>query len=141
MVRFLTRASPQNGFVEPKIYGLMDYDPDGLAILSTYKHGSIKLNKERESLVVPELCWLGLRSSHISDEDQTHRSQGLMPLTKRDRNKARKMLEQNFMAKESEEAETRSQLQAMLVLNMKAELQILDAVPGALINLINAAVR
>ncbi|GAB7346992.1 hypothetical protein MBLNU459_g3144t1 [Dothideomycetes sp. NU459] len=131
MVRFLTRPSPQNGFADPPIYGLMDYDPDGMAILSTYKRGSIKFSHDSEGLTVPEMRWLGLRSRHIADDDLTHRIQGLMPLTRRDRCKARKMLEPNWCV-DGESAEWRHELQVMLVLNLKAELQILDTIPEGL---------
>lgn len=116
----------------------MDYDPDGLAILSTYKYGP--LNKHGEDLVVPEIQWLGLKSNHIEDGDQTHQNQGLMPLTKRDRHKARKILEQDRIAERGNEAEWRGQLQVMLVLNLKAELQLLDAAPGALMDLVKSPV-
>lgn len=141
MLRFIVRATPSNGFSSPKVYGLMDYDPDGLAILFTYKYGSAKLGDENKSLVVPEIQWLGLNNSHITDSDQTHRSQGLMPLTKRDRHKARKMLEQDRVNESDMDGDWRGQLQVMLVLNLKAELQILDTNPGALIGLIKSAVE
>jgi len=140
MLRFITQATPRNGFVKPHVLGLVDYDPDGLAILSTYKYGSNRFVHERESLVVPEIRWLGLNASHITDCDQTHRNQGLMPLTKRDRLKARKMLDQERMSENGGD-EWRGQLQVMLVLNLKAELQILDTIPGALVDLIKSAVQ
>lgn len=138
MVRFLARTPPRNGFAAPKVYGLMDFDPDGVAILNTYKHGSLNLVNENASLVVPEMQWLGLKSCHISDEDQTHRNQGLLPLTKRDRHKARNMLDQAHV---DNVEEWRGQLQVMLMLNVKAELQILDAAAGALIQVIREAVQ
>lgn len=119
----------------------MDYDPDGLAILSTYKHGSIKFEGQNEELVVPEVQWSGLNSKHIVDSDQTQIDQGLMPLTKRDRHKARKMLERDLMTEGGDETEWRTELQVMLVLNLKAELQLLDATPGALMGLIKSAVQ
>lgn len=136
MVRFLSQPSPQNGFAGPPVYGLMDYDPDGIAILSTYMRGSSKLIHESESLVVPDMRWIGLRSRHIVDNDLTHQVQGLMPLTRRDRHKARRMLEQKWIFENGEVAEWRSELQVMLVLNLKAELQVLDTVPEGLTRMI-----
>ncbi|KAI4731868.1 DNA topoisomerase IV, alpha subunit [Aureobasidium sp. EXF-10728] len=138
VTRFMTVASPRNGFAEPPLFGLVDFDPDGLAILHTYKHGSEKMSQENAELVVPRIRWLGLHSSTITDEDQTHRNQGLLTLTPRDRHKAKKMLEweqHSFV----EAAHWRRELQVMLMLNLKAELQILDSDPSGLMNIIKMA--
>lgn len=140
MVRFLSQPSPQNGFASPPVYGLMDYDPDGMAILSTYKRGSSKLSHENESLTVPGMQWLGLRSKHIINDDTTHQSQGLMPLTRRDRHKARKMLGQNWADGDGDDAGWRHELQVMLMLNLKAELQVLDALPEGLTSVIKSGI-
>ncbi|KAL1304175.1 hypothetical protein AAFC00_000600 [Neodothiora populina] len=142
MVRFLSRASMHNGFANVPVYGLMDYDPDGLAIFMTYKQGSRMHRIGASDLTVPNMQWLGLCSRHIKDGDDTHGNQGLMPLTKRDRHKARKMLEKKeFCGEEDSVPVWRGQLQVMLYLNLKAELQILDTCPGALTNTITCAVE
>ncbi|RAL62863.1 hypothetical protein DID88_004704 [Monilinia fructigena] len=47
------------------IYALVDFDPDGIGIMSTYKHGSAALAHENEDLSVPSICWLGLRSTDM----------------------------------------------------------------------------
>lgn len=102
----------------------MDYDPDGLGILFTYKHGSINLAHERH-VVVPSMKWLGVRNLDFlyTKEDV----QGLLTLTKRDRKMAEKLLKKQ----ENQEGETqsdvhyRAELQMMLMLNVKAEIQIL----------------
>ena len=44
MLRFLSTPSPSNGFASPPLHALVDFDPDGIAILSTYKHGSDNLS-------------------------------------------------------------------------------------------------
>jgi meiotic recombination protein SPO11 len=136
MTRFMTTASPQNGFAEPPVFGLVDYDPDGLAILHTYKHGSKKMSEENAGLVVPTMQWMGLHSRAITDEDHTHRTQGLLTLTLRDRHKARKMLEWDQHASSDEAAQWRRELQVMLMLNLKAEMQIVDS---GLVNMIKNA--
>ncbi|TKA50128.1 hypothetical protein B0A55_13026, partial [Friedmanniomyces simplex] len=134
LLRYLCTPSPHNGFASPPSYALMDYDPDGLAIMSVYKHGSAALAHESADLRVPQLKWLGLRSEHmLLGGDDTHTSQGLLTLTARDRSKARKMLECEASAEDGDgfdEAEGRRPSQVMLMLNIKAELQLLDAVPG-----------
>jgi meiotic recombination protein SPO11 len=139
MTRFMTTASPQNGFVEPPVFGLVDYDPDGLAILHTYKHGSKKMSEENAGLVLPMIQWMGLHSRTITAEDHTHRTQGLLALTLRDRHKARNMLEWNQHASSDEAAQWRRELQVMLMLNLKAEMQIVDSGPSGLINMIKNA--
>ncbi|KAH0352584.1 DNA topoisomerase IV, alpha subunit, partial [Aureobasidium melanogenum] len=139
MTRFMTVASPQNGFAEPPVFGLVDYDPDGLTILHTYKHGSKKMSEDNAALITPRIQWLGLHSGAMSDVDHTHRNQGLMTLTSRDRHKARKMLEWGQNASSDEGAQWSRELQVMLMLNLKAEMQIVDSDSSGLINMIKSA--
>ncbi|THZ43087.1 DNA topoisomerase IV, alpha subunit [Aureobasidium pullulans] len=141
IARFMSIASPQNGFAEPPVFGLVDYDPDGMAILHTYKHGSKKMSEDNAALIVPTIQWMGLRSRDITDEDHTHRNQGLMPLTRRDRHKARKMLEWEQFSDLEEAAQWRRELQVMLMLNLKAEIQIIDSDPSGLAKMIKYAVK
>lgn len=46
------------------MYGLVDYDPDGIAIMRTYKYGSQGLEHEDNS-TIPNLRWLGIRSGDL----------------------------------------------------------------------------
>lgn len=46
------------------MYALVDYDPDGISIMRTYRTGSKSLGHE-EDITTPELQWLGIRSQHI----------------------------------------------------------------------------
>lgn len=101
----------------------MDFDPDGLAIMSTYKHGSVSLAHENDTLVAPRIEWLGIRSDVIRDIHQD-RSGTWLRLTPRDRRKALKMLEKP-VCQEEVEASWRRELQVMLMLNIKTEIQIL----------------
>ncbi|KAI4790387.1 DNA topoisomerase IV, alpha subunit [Aureobasidium sp. EXF-8846] len=139
MARFMTVASPQNGFAEPPVFGLMDYDPDGLAILHTYKHGSKKMSEENAGLVIPRIRWMGLQSRAITDKDHTHQTQGLLTLSLRDRHKASKMLEWEQHVSIEEATQWRRELQVMLMLNLKAEMQIVDSGPSGLVNMIKNA--
>lgn len=134
MLRYLSVPSPQNGFCSPPVYGLADFDPDGLAILSVYKNGSATLTHENDGLKVPQLQWLGLRRGHVAVLwHDLHASQGLLELTTRDRKKARKMLEIG------KDVEVLTALQHMLLLNAKAELQILDASESGMTDLLRAS--
>ncbi|KAL4996301.1 Spo11/DNA topoisomerase VI subunit A [Aspergillus recurvatus] len=126
----------------PTFYALVDGDPDGMAIMSTYKYGSMAHTRENERLNLPCLQWLGLRTSDIisglkSDGDET-----LMSLTRRDRRKIMTMLGRSpVWAVDGPEAEWRVELQRMLVLNVKAEIEILYDRVGGLEGWINRKMR
>ncbi|KAL6232867.1 hypothetical protein BDW75DRAFT_246878 [Aspergillus navahoensis] len=122
----------------PTFYALVDGDPDGMAIMSTYKYGSMAHTRENERLNLPCLQWLGLRTSEVigglkSDGDET-----LMSLTGRDRRKIMTMLGRSpVWAVDGPEAEWRVELQRMLVLNVKTEIEILYDREGGLEGWIN----
>ncbi|CZT50385.1 related to MEIOTIC RECOMBINATION PROTEIN REC12 [Rhynchosporium secalis] len=98
------------------VHALVDFDPDGIGIFSTYKHGSASLSHEND-LAVPSMKWLGVRSCDFLRNEIDGR--GLLRLSERDRRIAVRMLE-----REGEEAQRR-ELQVMLLLGVKAEIQIL----------------
>jgi len=108
------------------MYGLMDFDPDGIEILSTYKHGSKALEHEKEVLKAGKIQWLGLNSKHLAQGDGVHQRQGLLALSLRDRRKATQMLDRDPFT-EHEESEWRREIQVMLVMNTKAEIQLLES--------------
>ncbi|KAK6431078.1 endodeoxyribonuclease [Oleoguttula sp. CCFEE 5521] len=135
LLQFLSTPTPQNGFASPPVYGLVDFDPDGIAIFTTYKHGAAKLSDEYAELKLPGMQWLGLRSSALANADDTHASQGLLPSTPRDRKRARLMLNWGAMA---DEHDMRAELQRMLMLGFKAELQLLDAFPDGMGQLLSS---
>ena len=130
------------------MFALVDFDPDGIAIMSTYKYGSHRLAHEdvahqgTPGLKLPDLRWLGVQSHHMSrapvDEGGTETAaladlQGLMKLTARDRRKAQQMLGWDLCGEDGPEPAWRAELQRMLMLNVKAEMQILDELPGGLL--------
>jgi len=136
MLRFLSSPSPQNGFSAPPVYAMVDFDPDGIAILSTYKYGSGNLAHETAHLCLPKIRWVGLRSEHVLSGKATHAGQGLLTLTARDRRKARRMLEWQVL---EEDESLKRDLQVMLVLNLKAELQLLEASPNRMSTLLESS--
>ena len=138
LLHYLSVPSPQNNFATLPVWGLVDFDPDGLAILSTYKYGSIAMAHENGDLCAPRLGWLGLRSEHLLDTDNQHATSALLNLSNRDRNKARKMLEQDILAEDGVEMIWRNELQTMLLLNVKAELQFLDSIPDGMNELLSS---
>lgn len=125
--------SPQNHFRNLRVYALVDYDPDGLSIMSTYKYGSLSLAHESSSLNAPSMRWLGIRSPQSNSLHSVHQDQGLLRLSARDRRKASKMLEREMFAEHGPEPEWRREAQVMLMLNLKAEIQLTEARPGGLV--------
>jgi meiotic recombination protein SPO11 len=115
-IRLLSRHRP-----EIPILALVDFDPDGIGIMSTYKYGSVSLAHEI-NLAVPSIRWLGIRSWDFLNTK--HEIQGLLNLTARDRKIGMKMLAKS-VAEEDGDEEWRRELQIMLMMNVKAEIQIL----------------
>ena len=112
---------------------LADFDPDGMAVMSTYKHGSWNLSHESAQLLVPGLQWLGTRSKDVLVGANDDDSKCLLRLSRRDRQKAKKMLENSAVFREDgEEVEWRRELQVMLMLNVKAEMEVLEEREGGM---------
>ncbi|GAA5987818.1 hypothetical protein JCM11641_004939 [Rhodosporidiobolus odoratus] len=102
------------------ILALVDADPHGLEILSTYRFGSASLSFDAANLVVDRISWLGVKASEWDtlgiDRDE------LLPLTKADRTKALAMLKREWLPED-----WRRELEYMLHLGRKAEIQILSS--------------
>lgn len=84
------------------------------------------LAHENHNLVVSSIRWLGVRSSDIV-QNSSNRT-GLLKLSSRDRRIAMRMLEKAIFEEGGREQEWRRELQVMLLLNVKAEIQVLS--PG-----------
>ncbi|KAF7170966.1 hypothetical protein CNMCM5623_003477 [Aspergillus felis] len=110
----------------PRFYALVDSDPDGMAIMSTYKYGSMAHARDNEKLNVSKLRWLGLRTSDVIGGADSFGDEAFIRLSPRDRKKAIAMLSNNpVWAEDGPEHEWRAELQQMLMLNLKAEIEIL----------------
>lgn len=107
-------------------YALTDGDPYGMAIMSTYKYGSAAHLHENARLSIPRLQWLGLRVSDTIAVPEEFGDKALLSLTSRDRKKITTMLRGSpVWASDGPEPQWRAELQRMLVLNVKAEIEIL----------------
>lgn len=94
--------------------------------MSTYKYGSMAHTNENWKLNIPSLRWLGLRISEVVESLGADGDEALMSLTRRDRRKIVSMLSNNpVWAVDGPEPEWRVELQRMLMLNVKAEVEIL----------------
>ena len=131
-LRHLSTVTLPPNQIRPRIFGLVDYDPYGIGILSTYKYGSIKLAHENAYLTVPSIHCLGVQSADLYLETDSDDELGLMRLTSRDRRIAVKMLERPTFAEDGPEPIWRRELQVMLMLNTKAEIQHLSVREGGL---------
>ncbi|KAB8234655.1 putative meiosis-specific topoisomerase Spo11 [Aspergillus alliaceus] len=114
-------------------YALVDSDPDGMAIMSTYKYGSMAHTSQNGRLNITRLRWLGLRTSEVVTGASNNDDEALIRLTARDRKKIITMLSNNpVWMEEGPELEWRAELQQMLMLNLKAEIEILYDRDGGL---------
>lgn len=131
--RFLRSICDQETWIhspQPPVFGLFDADPDGVNIMQIYRHGSHSLPHEHE-LNVPEMQWLGMRADDVLADVQDDES--VLRLIARDRRKAVSMLERlRTWSEERFDEQCRLELQKMLMLNMKAEIQIFEDRPGGL---------
>ncbi|RAL06981.1 putative meiosis-specific topoisomerase Spo11 [Aspergillus homomorphus CBS 101889] len=117
-----------------RFYALVDGDPDGMAIMSTYKYGSLAYAHENSTLNCSDIRWLGLRTSDIVTGVDRSGNDALVSLTDRDRKKILAMLSNNpVWAVDGPEQEGRAELLQMLMLNVKAEMQILYDGDGGLV--------
>lgn len=121
----------------PHFFALVDGDCDGLGIMSTYKYGSMAHAHASADLIAPKLIWLGTRitdvmvkenAPEVCDEDRV-----MISLSPRDVKKIRNMLARNPVFSETgPEIEWRVELQMMMILNTKVEIEILCGMDGGL---------
>ena len=94
--------------------------------MSTYKYGSLNLSHENAGLNVPSIQWLGIQSRDVLARNEHDEYSGLLRLSARDRKKAADMLEKSEVLQEGGmEKVWRRELQVMLMLNVKAEMEVL----------------
>lgn len=103
--------------------------------MSTYKYGSWNLSHETAKHTVPYMRWLGVQSAdlvHAGGDESTRSDRGLLPLSARDRGKATAMLKKHPLLEHGPEGVWRSELQVMLMLGLKAEMELLEDREGGL---------
>ncbi|KAJ3542404.1 hypothetical protein NM208_g4107 [Fusarium decemcellulare] len=132
------------------ILALVDYDPDGVKILKCYRYGSDKLGHEA-NLDTQAIQWLGIKSDQLmqncvatdhsrSDAHNTRSQSSQMSITStscrepisylnlRERAAAVSTLKKlsGFSSSDIEVLEMRRELQVMIALGVKAEIEWLD---------------
>jgi meiotic recombination protein SPO11 len=116
------------------VFGLFDWDPDGIRILKCYLYGSKNLAQEHDCNI-PEMRWVGLKAEDMTmcqAADDPSR-----PMSKRDRMAAISMLSNQEWHDDMGDVlpglrEPLAELRRMLVLGRKAEIQSLDEAQGCL---------
>ncbi len=112
------------------VFGLFDYDPYGIDILKCYRVGS-KASAGEPDLATPDMRWIGVKG-----EDVLGVEFGRVALTQADRARAQKLLEgmlvQGVAIPDMDDC--RCELQRMMMLNTKAEIQSLDGDAGAILS-------
>lgn len=119
----------------PRFFALVDGDPDGLAIMSTYKYGSMSHAHESARLNAPKLEWLGTSISDVvSEKNKLDNDDWVsISLTPRDSKKIQSMLSNNpVFAEDGPQPDWRAELQTMMLLNMKVETEVLYGMDGGL---------
>lgn len=105
--------------------------------MSTYKHGSFTLSHENANLKTPTIRWLGVKSEDLPINNQgggwdDSERIGFLRLCRQDRKKAVKILGKEHCNEDGPEYEWRRELQTMLMLNIKVEMEILSERKGGL---------
>lgn len=101
--------------------------------MSTCKYGSIKHLHENARLSLPGLEWLGLKVADAILASESPGANEILSLTTSDRRKILAMLRNNpVWSNDGPEPEWRAELQRMLLLNIKAEIEMLYERDGGL---------
>ncbi|KAI9721646.1 MAG: hypothetical protein M1828_005013 [Chrysothrix sp. TS-e1954] len=121
-------------------HALVDFDPDGLLIFTTYRDGSKKFSHNSQNMTIPDLCWTGIKSDNVMAATSLHYNQCLPALSIRDRRKALNKLEACYMQTNEVETELAKELRTMLMLNVKAEIEHLDIEFGGVVGWVQKSV-
>lgn len=103
--------------------------------MSTYKYGSMAHAHASAHLNAPRLEWLGTRIRDVVMEQVRNEDEDwiMISLSRRDVKKIQSMLLKNpVFSEEGPETEWRAELQTMMMLNIKAETEVLYGTKGGL---------
>ncbi len=114
-----------NDELQIPILAIMDADVYGFEIMRVYTIGSKALSFEARTLAVPNIKWLGLLPSDLQEDSGFHiPKSAFIKMSPNDVKKAKKLLDEEFVLKRPK---WREQLQILLDLGIKAEIQALNA--------------
>uniref|UniRef100_A0A1D1YDQ0 DNA topoisomerase (ATP-hydrolyzing) n=1 Tax=Anthurium amnicola TaxID=1678845 RepID=A0A1D1YDQ0_9ARAE len=104
------------------VYCLVDCDPYGFDILTTYRFGSMQMAYDAKLMCVPEVRWLGVFPSDHEKYNLPDRC--LLPLTPEEKKKTEAMLLRCYLHKEA--PDWRLELERMLQKGVKFEIEALS---------------
>lgn len=103
------------------VYCLVDSDPYGIDILTTYRFGSMQMAYDAKVLHVPEIRWLGVFPSEI--EKYCLPQHCLLPLTDEDKTKIKAMIPRCYL---QQSPEWRFEMELLLQRGFKCEIEALS---------------
>ncbi|KAI3810270.1 hypothetical protein L1987_19881 [Smallanthus sonchifolius] len=103
-------------------YCLVDCDPYGFDILTTYRFGSMQMAYDAKIMKLPEIKWLGVFPSDT--EKYNVPQQCLLPMTTEDKIKTEAILNRCYLQRE--EPQWRLELQLLLQSGVKFEIEALS---------------
>ncbi|KAK8963956.1 Meiotic recombination protein SPO11-1 [Platanthera guangdongensis] len=118
--RFLQRLVKQ---LHLPAYCLVDFDPYGFDILTTYRFGSMQMAYDAKLMRVPEMRWLGVLPSDLEKYQVPERC--LLSFTTEDKKKAKAILSRCYLHQEA--PQWRLELEIMLHRGKKFEIEALSA--------------
>ncbi|KAM7279028.1 hypothetical protein ACFE04_006162 [Oxalis oulophora] len=104
------------------IYCLVDCDPYGFDILTTYRFGSMQMAYDAKFLRIPGINWLGAFPS--DSEKYGLPQQCLLPLTEQDKRRTEAILQRCYLQREV--PQWRLELESMLQKGVKFEIEALS---------------
>ncbi|KAK3010043.1 hypothetical protein RJ639_012812 [Escallonia herrerae] len=104
------------------VYGLVDCDPHGFDILTTYRFGSMQMAYDAKFLRLPEVRWIGAFPSDL--EKFSLPPQCLLPLTTEEKAKTEAMLQRCYLLREV--PQWRSEVELLLQKGVKFEIEALS---------------
>ncbi|KAJ4734170.1 Meiotic recombination protein SPO11-2 [Rhynchospora pubera] len=112
------------------VYCLVDSDPYGFDILTTYRFGSTQMAYDAKLMRVPEMRWLGVLPSDFEEFNLPDRC--LLNLTPEDKRKVEAMLSRCYLHKKA--PQWRTELIMMLHKGVKFEIEALSAISFAFLS-------
>ena len=107
------------------ILAIMDADVYGFEILRVYSVGSKALSFEASNLAVPNIKWLGLLPADLEESSGFGIPKDVhLQMTKSDEHRTKLLLDEEFVKRKPA---WRTQIQKLLDLGIKAEIQALNA--------------
>ncbi|KAL0560672.1 hypothetical protein IC582_001082 [Cucumis melo] len=101
---------------------LVDCDPYGFDILTTYRFGSMQMAYDAKNLRIPQLQWIGAFASDSEKYDLPE--QCLIPLTSKDKRRTEALLQRCYLRREV--PHWRLELDSMLQRGVKFEIEALS---------------